>query len=76
MPLRCAHHIRPPTRPHPLRRRSCPPGQRLCRIYTKGASEIVLERCSHVLGPEGSRQRLAPAEREALLREFSQGGQR
>jgi len=88
----------------------------LCRIYTKGASEIVLDRCrwvrgcvhwraglcvhatgstlftpseahltapaslhllcSYVLGPDGTRRRLREEEKEQLLAEFSQGGQR
>lgn len=55
---------------------SLPGGQRLCRIYTKGASEIVLERCSSALGPDGVRRRLTEGEKQALLAEFSQGGQR
>ncbi|KAL4419237.1 hypothetical protein ABPG77_010679, partial [Micractinium sp. CCAP 211/92] len=61
---------------------SLPPGYdpgaevHLCRIYTKGASEIVLDRCSHVLGPDGTRRRLHPEEKQQLMADFCQGGQR
>ena len=47
-----------------------------CRVYTKGASELVLERCSHVLGPDGRRRALGEADKLRLLADFTQGGQR
>ncbi|PSC68202.1 calcium-translocating P-type PMCA-type [Micractinium conductrix] len=61
---------------------SLPPGYdpdgetHLCRIYTKGASEIVLDRCSFVLGPDGTRRRLHGEEKAQLLQTFCEGGQR
>jgi magnesium-transporting ATPase (P-type) len=48
----------------------------VCRIYTKGAPEIVLERCSHVLGPDGRRQPLPDEQKRQLLAGFAHGGQR
>ena len=47
-----------------------------CRVYTKGASELVLERCSFALGPDGRRRRLGQEEKQRLLADFTQGGQR
>ena len=51
-------------------------GQRLVRIYSKGAPEIILERCAWALGPDGERRRLGPADHAALLKQFSGSGQR
>ncbi|KAL4422348.1 hypothetical protein ABPG75_008545, partial [Micractinium tetrahymenae] len=61
---------------------SLPPGYdpdadvHLCRIYTKGASEILLDRCDYVLGPDGTRRRLRPEEKQRMMADFCQGGQR
>ena len=82
LPLRPSHvasHPAPlPASPasFPPRRSPHPDGSALCRIYTKGASEIVLERCSYVLAPDGTRRRLGDEEKAALLGDFTQGGQR
>jgi xanthine/CO dehydrogenase XdhC/CoxF family maturation factor len=45
-------------------------------VFTKGATELVLDRCTHVLAPDGSRRLLREDERQKLLGDFSQGGQR
>jgi hypothetical protein len=75
-PARPSHRSYPPSPPPVLRSPDCNGSPAVCRIYTKGAPEIVLERCSHVLGPDGRRQPLPDEQKRQLLAGFAHGGQR
>jgi len=48
-----------------------PPAGGPCRLLVKGASECVLERCTHALAADGTRVALGRAAKEALLRTAS-----
>ena len=37
------------------------------RLFTKGASEIVLKKCNYILGRDGSAERFTPADQEAMV---------
>ncbi|XP_039264361.1 plasma membrane calcium-transporting ATPase 2-like isoform X2 [Styela clava] len=37
------------------------------RLYTKGASEIILKKCSHILGDDGSARKFTAMERQSLI---------
>lgn len=52
---------------------AAPPVSR-ARVLTKGAAELVLDRCTRQLGPDGAVLPLAAAQRNELLRSFSGAG--
>ena len=37
------------------------------RLFSKGASEIVLKKCTYILGKDGKPQRFTPADQEAMV---------